>query len=190
MRPSSSTTSRAPFQDTTSSVYAHVQQPASSPGTVCAASVGLHIGRHVNSVVLRRYLDALVLAAYFAPCGVAKADVATLPIIGTITRGLQFLFVARSGTTGAAFVSTHNFSSPAGSAAGTFSTQLQASTPARGIKLNHKAAGTESCPMSWCCRQGEPVHDQGEPAGGGGFKGSRSALPQVNIPRATPLPPM
>mmetsp|Transcript_80 Transcript_80/g.283 ORF Transcript_80/g.283 Transcript_80/m.283 type:complete len:453 (-) Transcript_80:706-2064(-) len=45
------------------------------------------------------YLDALVLATYFAPCGVAKADVATLPIVGTITRSLQFLFVARSGTT-------------------------------------------------------------------------------------------
>ena len=42
-----------------------------------------------------------VLATFFAPCGVAKADVAMLPIIGTITRGLQFLFVARSGTTGA-----------------------------------------------------------------------------------------
>lgn len=45
------------------------------------------------------YIDALVLVAYFAPCGVAKAGVATLPLIGTITRGLQFLFVARSGTT-------------------------------------------------------------------------------------------
>lgn len=49
-----------------------------------------------------RYIDALVLVAYFAPCGVAKAGVATLPFIGTITRGLQFLFVARSGTTGTA----------------------------------------------------------------------------------------
>jgi 1-acyl-sn-glycerol-3-phosphate acyltransferase len=47
-----------------------------------------------------RYIDALVLVAYFAPCGVAKAGVATLPMIGAITRGLQFLFVARSGTTG------------------------------------------------------------------------------------------
>ena len=41
-----------------------------------------------------------MLVAFFAPCGVAKAGVATLPMIGAITRGLQFLFVARSGTTG------------------------------------------------------------------------------------------
>ena len=47
-----------------------------------------------------RYVDALVLVGFFAPCGVAKAGVATLPMIGAITRGLQFLFVTRSGTTG------------------------------------------------------------------------------------------
>jgi hypothetical protein len=45
-------------------------------------------------------VDALVLVGFFAPCGVAKAGVATLPMIGAITRGLQFLFVTRSGTTG------------------------------------------------------------------------------------------
>lgn len=49
------------------------------------------------------YLDALVLAAYFAPCGVAKAGVATLPLVGSITRALQFLFVARRSTTGGLF---------------------------------------------------------------------------------------
>jgi hypothetical protein len=49
-----------------------------------------------------RYVDALVLVGFFAPCGVAKAGVATLPMIGAITRGLQFLFVTRSGTTGKA----------------------------------------------------------------------------------------
>ena len=117
------------------------------------------------------YLDALVLATYFAPCGVAKvgvtitrlpasssafylgsssskdevkprpgcltcqrpqlrrkttvtllsnhhetvrcillaqADVATMPLVGTITRGLQFLFVARSGTTGGASSRSHH----------------------------------------------------------------------------------
>jgi hypothetical protein len=48
------------------------------------------------------YVDALVLVGFFAPCGVAKAGVATLPMIGAITRGLQFLFVTRSGTTGKA----------------------------------------------------------------------------------------
>ena len=53
-----------------------------------------------DSLISCRYVDALVLAAYFAPCGVAKADVAIMPIVGTITRGLQFLFVARTGTTG------------------------------------------------------------------------------------------
>ena len=43
-----------------------------------------------------------MLVGFFAPCGVAKAGVATLPMIGAITRGLQFLFVTRSGTTGKA----------------------------------------------------------------------------------------
>jgi 1-acyl-sn-glycerol-3-phosphate acyltransferase len=79
------------------------------------------------------YMDAAVLAATIAPCGVAKAslcmigcvclvlecffpplqdrmlvpvqaDVATLPLVGPICRAMQFLFIERRGTTGGVFV--------------------------------------------------------------------------------------
>ncbi len=96
-----------------------------------------------------RYIDALVLAAYFAPCGVAKADVATLPLIGTITRGMQFLFVARSGTTGdtqpplrqpplqpAADMSVHN---------GRSMLIRRLTGPARDVSGKHKRVD----PLSW-----------------------------------------
>lgn len=44
------------------------------------------------------YVDAIVMTAYFAPSGVAKASVAHLPFIGAITVALQFLFVQRRGS--------------------------------------------------------------------------------------------
>ena len=45
------------------------------------------------------YLDGIVMASIFAPSGVAKASVASMPFFGVFTRALQFLFVLRKGTT-------------------------------------------------------------------------------------------
>lgn len=44
------------------------------------------------------YVDAIVMTTYFAPSGVAKASIANIPFIGTITVALQFLFVTRRGS--------------------------------------------------------------------------------------------
>ena len=44
------------------------------------------------------YVDAAVITTYFAPSGIAKASIANLPVIGTITVALQFLFVQRRGS--------------------------------------------------------------------------------------------
>ena len=45
------------------------------------------------------YLDGIVMAAIFAPSGIAKASVANMPFFGVCTRALQFLFILRRGTT-------------------------------------------------------------------------------------------
>ena len=45
------------------------------------------------------YLDGIILASIFAPTGIAKASVATMPFFGVCTRALQFLFILRRGTT-------------------------------------------------------------------------------------------
>jgi len=45
------------------------------------------------------YLDGIILASIFAPTGIAKASVASMPFFGVATRALQFLFILRRGTT-------------------------------------------------------------------------------------------
>lgn len=45
------------------------------------------------------YLDGIILASVFAPTGIAKASVASMPFFGVATRALQFLFILRRGTT-------------------------------------------------------------------------------------------
>lgn len=41
----------------------------------------------------------MIMAAIFAPSGIAKASVAKMPFFGVCTRALQFLFILRRGTT-------------------------------------------------------------------------------------------
>ena len=64
-------------------------------------------GRQVSSPAAGAVLPPLTQTHERA---LVQAGVATLPLIGSITRGLQFLFVARRGTTGAHQVLLHAFS--------------------------------------------------------------------------------
>jgi 1-acyl-sn-glycerol-3-phosphate acyltransferase len=44
------------------------------------------------------YVDPIAMVAVFAPSGIAKASVASIPCFGVFAIALQFLFVRRRGT--------------------------------------------------------------------------------------------
>lgn len=57
----------------------------------CDRRCAIGVFNHVS------YIDALLVEAVFAASGVAKAGVAEYPLVGSIARGLQLIFVARKG---------------------------------------------------------------------------------------------
>ena len=44
------------------------------------------------------YVDAPVMVSLFAPSGVAKSGIASMPLVGRFAKALQFLFVERKGS--------------------------------------------------------------------------------------------
>ncbi|GAB4815792.1 hypothetical protein N2152v2_002838 [Parachlorella kessleri] len=67
----------------------------------CKGWQNMRLAQESRSILVfnhESYVDAAAMAAFFAPSGVAKSGVASIPFIGRFAVALQFFFIERKGT--------------------------------------------------------------------------------------------